>query len=103
MKLKHLSAVALRSLSFSYRGYHIELDLIDGAGHIGYFCLFLGQLMIARRKLGGWTLRLMGEAVWVALGVYLGLTSIWMWGTLFLIVDAMGAYNEQAAVKKSQG
>jgi hypothetical protein len=57
--------------------------------------------MIVRKRPAGWIWRFQGELIWVILGVYLGLTSIWMWGTLFLIMDVIGYYKwrkEQANV-----
>jgi len=80
------------------------LNQIDIIGHVGYFCLWYGNLMIARMNLAGWIWRFLGETIWTIIGWYLGLTSIWMWGIVFLGTDAIGYYrwkHEQTSIKKS--
>jgi hypothetical protein len=69
------------------------LDLVDAVGHLGYCFLYLANVMIVRGKQVGWILRFQGELIWVVLGIYMGLTSIWMWGILFMIVDAWGFFK----------
>jgi hypothetical protein len=61
--------------------------MIDLAGHFCYGLLFIGMLLLGGRHPLGWALRLAGELGWVAIGVTLGLTSIWVWGLLFCVVD----------------
>jgi hypothetical protein len=63
---------------------------LDQIGHIGYLFLFLGLIAISYKKRGGWALRFTGEAMWVYLGLKLAMTSIWLWGLVFLLVDMFG-------------
>lgn len=61
--------------------------MIDVIGHVAYASVAFGTLLLARDSPYGWAFRASGDAVWVALGFALGLTSIWMWETAFLAVD----------------
>lgn len=60
---------------------------IDLFGHLGYIFIFLGTLFLARKNKFGWFLRFTGEAIWTAIGFYMGLTSIWGWGIVFMSID----------------
>lgn len=60
---------------------------IDFFGHWGYFFLAAGLYYVGCREKIGWLFRFFGEAIWVVLGVWLGLTSIWMWGLGFMAID----------------
>ena len=59
----------------------------DALGHIGYVLLFIGMTMIAANRPIGWALRLAGEAIWIGISAYLGLTSGIVWGLLFAYID----------------
>jgi len=65
-------------------------DAIDLLGHVFYVLIFWGTNQVAKKRKSGWVLRFIGEAGWAALGVALGLTSIWVWGMVFLANDAYG-------------
>jgi hypothetical protein len=50
--------------------------------------------LLALKKPVGWPIRLLGEGLWVYLGFFhLQMTSIWMWGVLFMCVDSYGWFN----------
>jgi hypothetical protein len=66
---------------------------VDIAGHFAYASLFAGQLLLTRKNRYGWALRFVGEAGWLAIGLYMGMSSIWSWGALFLIIDCVGFYR----------
>jgi hypothetical protein len=59
----------------------------DALGHIGYVLLFIGMTMIAANRPIGWALRLAGEAIWIGISAYLGLTSGVLWGLAFAYID----------------
>lgn len=61
--------------------------VIDLLGHFGYILIFLGMIGIRYKNPYGWALRFLGELVWVSIGFQLGLTSIWIWGLVFMLVD----------------
>ena len=66
---------------------------LDIGGHIAYIWVGLGMLMIAlKRPVLGFAFRLVGELGWLTLGVLMGMTSIWFWEIIFIIVDVVGMY-----------
>jgi len=80
----------------------MEEPLIDLAGHVFYAMIGLGLVCLALKKTVGWPLRLAGEAGWLVLGILLGLTSIWIWGILFCVMDLVGWWKwRQRATPKS--
>jgi hypothetical protein len=71
-----------------------ELVTPDHVGHVGYVLLAVGMWSLAsgRARLG-WPFRFAGELVWVGIGFWLGMSSIWAWGLLFLCIDLKGAWH----------
>lgn len=67
--------------------------MLDALGHIGYSLLGVGVLLLGRRVAAGWLFRLVGQAVWLAIGIALGMSSIYVWSTAFLVLDAVGYYR----------
>ena len=67
------------------------METIDALGHVGYAAIVVGHAMLARwRSPWGFVLRIVGELVWLGLGVALGLTSVWFWSGMFVVIDAAG-------------
>ena len=66
---------------------------IDACGHVAYLFLAVGMLLISQKNKWGWICRLSGEAAWVGIGIVMGMTSIWMWGLLFMCIDINGFYD----------
>lgn len=64
--------------------------MIDALGHVCYAVILVGQLMVARHVVQGWLIRIAGTLGWIVLGLLLGLTSIWVWCSLFIVVDIIG-------------
>jgi hypothetical protein len=62
----------------------------DLLGHVGYALITVGMYFLAKREKLGWVFRFTGEAIWVAVGLMLGMSSIWAWGFLFLGIDCYG-------------
>ena len=60
---------------------------LDFFGHFGYFFLLMGLLFIGAKERVGWFFRLFGEMIWIGIGLAMGMTSIWMWGLIFMAVD----------------
>ena len=67
--------------------------MIDLFGHIFYAFLLLGMICLAYGHRVGWWYRIIGEVGWVVLGVCLDLSSIVLWGMLFVGVDVVGLYR----------
>lgn len=62
----------------------------DLLGHVGYASLVLGTILVTRKNKAGWPFRAFGELLWVVVGFLTGLTSAWMWGTVFICIDVHG-------------
>ncbi|KKL73901.1 hypothetical protein LCGC14_2070240 [marine sediment metagenome] len=62
----------------------------DMLGHIGYFFVALGMLLLAKKSIWGWVSRFIGEATWLVVGVWIGMSSIWTWGIIFLFIEIYG-------------
>ena len=63
------------------------LDLI---GHVCYAHIFAGQVLLAKKNRLGWAVRLAGELGWAAIGITMGMSSIWFWCFLFAGLDIYG-------------
>jgi hypothetical protein len=61
--------------------------MIDLVGHIGYALIFFGTIIVGRRNKIGWILRFLGESIWLCLGIVLQLTSIYIWGIVFIFLE----------------
>jgi len=62
--------------------------MIDLIGHVAYVLIFIGMILLTKKDWIGWVFRFFGEAMWVGIGLYLGMTSIWVWGLIFMGIDA---------------
>lgn len=69
------------------------MTLLDALGHVFYIFIFAGILLLARKKTIGWLARFVGEVGWLGLGVALDMTSVWMWGCVFVCMDLYGFYS----------
>lgn len=67
--------------------------MIDFFGHIGYLTIFIGVVLLSRHHPWGWIFRLVGEVIWFGVGIALGLSSVWMWGIVFICMDIYGWYK----------
>ena len=76
---------------------------IDYFGHWGYAFIGLGLYYLGLGDKVGWLFRLFGELVWIILGIWMGMSSIWLWGIIFLAVDIRGYFawkkNEAAQIE----
>ena len=65
----------------------------DFFGHIGYILLACGMWSLSQNNKWGWVFRILGEFIWVIIGVFMEMTSIWMWGLVFMGIDVRGFYK----------
>lgn len=65
----------------------------DAVGHVGYVFLVAGTWLLSSRPRLGWALRATGTTVWLGIGVWLGMASLWLWGAVFLAVDLKGLWR----------
>ena len=69
------------------------MEATDLIGHLFYAIILAGNRFLARQSIIGWPLRFVGEFGWVAIGFYIGMTSIWTWGLIFAGYDLYGYYS----------
>jgi len=62
----------------------------DLVGHIGYFSIIAGTMLVAWKDIRGWWPRMFGDVIVATMGVMLGVSSIWLWGSVFLLLDIYG-------------
>lgn len=79
----------------------------DFLGHVGYILIAAGMLAIGHGRPYGWVLRIVGELTWLLVGMMVGMSSIWFWGTIFIVLDLCMYYkwrkenhNEQQAADR---
>lgn len=68
----------------------LELWVVDVLGHIGYLFLALGMLLLARRNVLGWACRAVGELIWLFIGFEMQMSSMWVWGVIFIAIEIHG-------------
>lgn len=66
------------------------MNIPDILGHTFYFFIFLGMLSISRKEISGWWLRIAGNLGWIGLGLKLEMSSIYLWGLIFVFIDFVG-------------
>lgn len=71
--------------------------MTDAIGHAGYLIIAYGTWMVAAGKNRGWLVRIIGQLIWLGLGLHLQLTSIFLWELIFVTIDARGYYNATSA------
>ncbi len=74
--------------------------MLDFFGHIGYFLLVIGQLCLTKKYIVGWILRFCGELTWTIIGLIMNMSSIWIWGIIFMFVDLKGFINWKKNIDK---
>ncbi len=70
-----------------------RLSADDHWGHVGYALLFLGQALVTQKMAAGFALRLVGELIWLVIGLRLRMTSIWIWGAAGLLIEVWGLWS----------
>ena len=70
-----------------------QVVLLDLLGHTFYACLAFGMFLLAKKSRWGWVFRFVGEAGWIGIGVVLEMSSIWIWGILFLCMECYGFWS----------
>ena len=64
--------------------------MLDFFGHVGYGFIALGLWQLTRKRRIGWLFRLIGEVIWVMIGWQMGMSSIYLWGLGFMLLDIIG-------------
>lgn len=58
--------------------------IIDLLGHVAYSLTTLGLFLIGKKKSIGWIFRIVGDLIWVGLGIQLVMSSIIIWEVVFI-------------------
>lgn len=66
------------------------LSVVDIAGWVAYVVLFCGTMTLQNKNHIGWVLRGIGNLMWCVLGWHLQLTSVIVWGVIFMAMDIRG-------------
>ncbi len=61
------------------------MSWIDAVGHVAYFLIFVGVLLVGRKLPSGWLLYIAGDLLWLYLGWEMHYTSIMLWQAIFLV------------------
>lgn len=64
--------------------------IADVLGHVFYVSLALGQWLVTNRSGWGFAVRIVGSLGWAAIGVAVGMSSIWFWSIVFAGIDLRG-------------
>ena len=62
----------------------------DLIGHFGYILLALGTFLLGKNRKTGWLFRIIGEILWIGIGLHINMTSIVLWGFIFIYLDIKG-------------
>lgn len=62
------------------------MDPADIVGHVGYAMLVVGNWMIGNKQIWGFAWYFVANVIWLCIGWHIGMTSIWVWEIVFLIL-----------------
>lgn len=71
----------------------MNLDLNDLLGHLAYLFIFAGMFLLSKKVIWGWVVKAVGDAMWLWIGIQIGMSSIWLWEIAFLGTTAYGFYE----------
>ena len=69
------------------------MSKIDILGHIATLWLVTGTSMLSMKNRLGWLVRAVGQVLWILIGAIMGMTSIWIWGLVFVAMDIWGYFK----------
>ena len=61
--------------------------IVDLIGHFAYLLSVLGTIYVSKKDKNGFLARVISDIIWCLIGLYLNLSSIFIWSIVFLIVD----------------
>ena len=68
----------------------MSFEALDCWGHVFYATIFVGLVLLACKNPWGWIFRFVGELGWLFVGIGLGLTSVIVWDSVFLVAEVYG-------------
>jgi len=67
--------------------------IVDAIGHFAYLLAVIGTVYVSKKDKNGFLARIISDSIWCLIGLYLSLSSIFIWSIVFLIVD-LRAYKK---------
>ena len=67
--------------------------MIDQIGWIGNIFFILGAILLAKKKIFGWSCQMTGNACYVAQGLLVETTSLWVLSIILILINIYGAYQ----------
>lgn len=64
--------------------------IVDFIGHFAYLLSVVGTIYVSKKEKNGFLARIIADSIWCLIGLYLNLSSIFLWSIVFLIVDIRG-------------
>lgn len=61
--------------------------IVDFIGHFAYLLAVIGTVYVSKKDKNGFLARVISDSIWFVIGLYLNLSSIFLWSIVFLIVD----------------
>ncbi len=69
------------------------ISYIDLIGWIGNFCFVTGGLLLAKKKIFGWTYQILGNLSYLIQGLFLSVTSLWILSCLLIGMNIYGIFQ----------
>ena len=67
--------------------------MLDLFGYFGYGSIFLGQYLLTKKIAHGWILRIIGDLIWLSIGIQMGMSSIVVGSVVGILIDTIGAFR----------
>ena len=67
--------------------------MINTIGWIGNGCFILGAILLAQKKIFGWTYQILGNLAYIIQGYFLGVSSLWALSVILIITNIYGIYQ----------
>ncbi len=61
--------------------------IIDFIGHFAYLLSVIGTVYVSKKDKYGFLARAISDTIWCFIGLYLNLSSIFIWSIVFIIID----------------
>ncbi len=75
--------------------------MIDLFGHIAYIVLLVGVWLLSKQRVIGWVVHGTGTAMWLVLGILMDSSAIWVWSSVFVVMDVVGFYRWRTKHEKT--
>lgn len=67
--------------------------MIDSIGWVGNIFFILGAILLAKKKIFGWSCQMMGNACYLAQGLLVETPSLWALSGILILLNIYGGYQ----------